>query len=524
MTLRSKHADRAACVVAGLALAAATPGFEVWPLAWVGLVPLLIAIRGARPARAFRLGWLAGWVYYAAILYWIAPTISTYTRIETPFAVVIELLLAAVAGALVGGFAAGLEWLAAAGISRVLSAPALWIVFEWSRTFFPAAFPWGFLGYSQYRVAPVLQWMDIGGVYGVSALLVLVNATLTEIVRDGLRRHRGLAAATAALLVVALGYGVFRLGAIAKLDGPELRVGLVQANIAQDEKWRPGLDEAILSKHLELSADAVARGAKLVVWPEAAVPFIFGADPRTARLEAFATDAKVALLTGAPGYERRDGDEARPYNQAWLIDSAGARQGPYDKIRLVPFGEYVPWGGLFGLVQKAVQGIGEFGAGKEHTVFSAPAAAGTDRPTPASALICYEAIFPDLTRRFTQAGAALLVNLSNDAWYGRTAAPTQLLAMIAVRAVENRIPLVRATNTGISALVGPTGEIRSATPLFDEAVVVGDVKLVRGFSLYVMLGDWLVYASLVLLAALCEVRRRSGALLIPADQHGILRR
>lgn len=199
-------------------------------------------------------------------------------------------------------------------------------------------------------------------------------------------------------------------------------------------------------------------------------------------------------------------------------------EGPYDKIRLVPFGEYVPWGGLFGLVQKAVEGIGDFGAGTTYTVFEGLPEDADAGPRRASALICYEAIFPDLTRRFARAGADLLVNISNDAWYGRTAAPYQLLAMIAVRAVENRVPLVRATNTGVSAVVSATGEIRRPTRLFEEAVVVEDVELVRAFSLYTLLGDWIVYVSLVLVSGLAWVRRRSGAVLIPADRHGILAR
>jgi apolipoprotein N-acyltransferase len=188
----------------------------------------------------------------------------------------------------------------------------------------------------------------------------------------------------------------------------------------------------------------------------------------------------------------------------------------------VPFGEYVPWGGLFGLVQKAVEGIGDFGFGTSYVVFDGPPAAGAGEPTRASALICYEAIFPDLTRRFAQNGAQLLVNVSNDAWYGRTAAPYQLLAMIAVRAVENRMPLLRATNTGVSAVVAPDGTIIGATPLFEEALIVEDVKIVRGASLYALLGDWLVYASIVLIAGLVVVRSRSGSLLIPAARRGIL--
>jgi len=519
---RTTRIEAAGTVLGGAALAFAQPGFGAWPLAWVGIAPLLLAIRGSSPKRAFRLGWLAGIVYYGVILYWIAPTIATYTRIPLPVAIVLELMLAAVAGVFIAAFAALLEWLAASGISRVIAAPALWIVLEWSRTFFPAAFPWGFVGYSQFEVLPILQIVDVAGIYGLSALIVLVNAALVELVRDGVRRHVTLAVALVVVVVAVLGYGVMRLGQVRALAGPSLRVGLVQGNVAQDQKWRPGLDENILSRHVNLTVEAIRRGAKLVVWPEAAVPFFLNLDRRTERLREVVRSTRVPLLLGAPGYEQREGDVPRQYNQAWMIDADGEIAGPYDKIRLVPFGEYVPWGGLFGLVQKAVEGIGDFGFGTSYVVFDGPPAAGADEPTRASALICYEAIFPDLTRRFAQSGAQILVNVSNDAWYGRTVAPYQLLAMIAVRAVENRMPLVRATNTGVSAFVALDGTITGATPLFEEAVIVEDVKIVRGASLYTQLGDWIVYASIVLIVALVIVRSRSGSLLIPAKPRGIL--
>jgi len=519
---RTARIEAAGTVLGGAALAFAQPGFGAWPLAWVGIAPLLLAVRGSSPKRAFRLGWLAGLVYYAVILYWIAPTIATYTRITVPVAIVLELMLASAAALFIGAFAAFVEWLAASGISRVVSAPAAWIVLEWSRTFFPAAFPWGFIGYSQFEVLPVVQIVDLAGIYGLSALIVLVNAALVELLRDGLRRHASLAIGLAILVVAVLAYGAVRIGQVRAMEGPLLRVGLVQGNIAQDQKWRPGLDQSILAKHVTLTTAAIKRGAKLVVWPEAAVPFFFKLDRRTEKLRDFARSTGVTLLVGAPGYEQRDGDAPRQYNQAWMIGGDGGIAGPYDKIRLVPFGEYVPWGGIFGLVQKAVEGIGDFGAGTTYVVFDGPPAAGSVVPTRASALICYEAIFPDLTRRFAANGAQLLVNVSNDAWYGRTAAPYQLLAMIAVRAVENRVPLVRATNTGVSAVVAPDGSISNETPLFEEAVVVESVKIVRGASLYTLLGDWLVYASVALLAGLVVVRARSGSLLIPASRHGIL--
>ncbi len=505
-----------AAVASGLLLAAAQPGFDFSALAWVGLLPLFLAIRGATPRRAFRLGWLAGTAYYALILYWIAPTIATYSTISMPLAAALELLLAMVVGLFIGVFAVGVEWLGArephheaGGARRVIVAPVLWIVIEWKRTFFPAAFPWGLIGYSQARYSLVAQLGDVAGVYGLSALLVFVNAALAEIVRDGPRR-RALLTSTVALAVSAtLAYGWIRIEQLASVAGRRARIGLVQANVDQSEKWRPGLEETLVSRHVVLTGDAVRQGAELVVWPEASVPYYFGLDERAGRLRELARELGIDLLIGAPGYEQRDpGAEPRQYNQAWLIRSDGELEGPYDKIRLVPFGEYVPWGGLFGLVDRLVEGVGDFGAGSAYVVFDAGTRSGK-APVKASALICYEAIFPALTRRFVAAGAEILVNLSNDAWYGRTAAPEQLFTMIAFRAIENRGPLVRATNTGISGFVAVDGTVSDATALFEATSRVADVELVRGFSLYSLLGDWLVYTSLVLLGVLALVRLRA---------------
>jgi apolipoprotein N-acyltransferase len=513
----------ASSIASGLFLGAAQPGFDLSALAWVGLLPLLLALRGSSVGRAFRLGWLAGTSYYALILYWIAPTISTYTTIEMPLAIALELLLAMAAGLFIGGFAAVLEWLAAAGVSRVIAAPALWIVIEWLRTFFPAAFPWGFIGYSQARLSLVAQAGDIAGIYGISALVVLANAVMAEVVRDGVRRHALLVGGMISLLVATLGYGALRLREIAALDGPVVRVGVVQANIDQSEKWRQGLEEKIVARHVMLTVDAVKQGAEIVIWPEAAVPYFLALDERTEHLRDLARKSGIDLLVGAPGYDARDGGQPRPYNQAWLLRRDGELIGPYDKIRLVPFGEYVPWGGLFGWVNRAVESVGDFGAGSSYVVFDTGPRRGGE-PIKASALICYEAIFPNLTRQFVRAGAELLVNLSNDAWYGRTAAPSQLLTMIAFRAIENRVPLVRATNTGISAFVAIDGSVSEATPLFEPVTAVADVKLVRAFSLYALLGDWLVYASIGLVSLLALVRFRSGPVLIRGASREILGR
>jgi apolipoprotein N-acyltransferase len=428
------------------------------------------------------------------------------------------LFVCAVQACFIGGFAWLVEWLGAAGISRVVAAPVVWVSMEWLRTLFPLASPWAQLGYSQHAVLPVLQVADLGGIYLVSALLAFFNAAVAEIAGDGVGRHRALAAAAMAAVVATLIYGMVRLAMIdgRAADG-QVTVGLIQGNIAQDQKWDRDLRDEILERYLRLSRDAAAHGAELVVWPEAAAPFVLGLDPvRTRRVVDLANETGTHLLVGAPGLEGAPGGRAVQYNRAWHVAAGRGLVASYDKIHLVPFGEYVPFGALLGWVDKVVETIADFGRGAGPVVFTGPQVAGADGPRPVrfGALICYEGIFPGLTRRFAALGADVLVNISNDAWYGRTSAPYQHMAMAAVRAVENRVPLVRATNTGISAVVDPAGRVRAETSLFEEAVVVEKVPLVRGWSLYRAVGDVFVWICLLATSALVALRLRLGEVLI----------
>ncbi|MFP6863188.1 apolipoprotein N-acyltransferase [Pseudomonas sp.] len=514
----------AVCAAAGLALAAAFPSPGLWPLAWLALVPLLVSVRGKPLALAFRLGWTFGLSFYLAALYWVAPTVSNYTRIPVAVSLLLLLLLAVVVALGPGLFALGLEWMAAARISRVLVAPILWVVIEWSRTFFPVGFPWVSLGYSQHSVLTVLQTADLAGVYGISALLVFVNTALAEL-RDGAERHRRLVAAVVVLLVAVVTYGHLRLLAVEGARAvASIRVGLVQANVEQAGKWDDRLQDDILGRHMALSRQAVERGAELIVWPEASLPFVFNSDPRSRELLDFAATRGVHMLVGAPGYGPRNGKAAMAYNEALHISAAGTVAEPYEKIQLVPFGEYVPFGPLLGWVDRAVEVVGTFGRGSRRVVFEGPRAEFSTGPRPArfSALICYEAIFPSLVRSFVTAGADLLVNISNDAWYGRSSAPHQHLAMSAMRAIEHRMPLVRATNTGISAFVAPSGRVISATGLFETAVVVETVMIPETGSVYSTVGDLFVYLCLAALVLLAYTRHRLGIVLIDGRGRGIL--
>jgi apolipoprotein N-acyltransferase len=306
-------------IVSGLAIAAAHPEPSIWPLGWVGLVPLLYAIRGKTPRRSFFLGWLAGMALYLPLLYWIAPTISNFTKIPSWQAGGILVLLCIVLAFAIGAFAALVEWLAQAGISRVLAAPIVWVCIEWLRSYYPAPCPWALLGYSQYEVRTVIQIADLGAVYLVSGVLVFMNAAIAEIVRAGWRGRPLLVTAFVGVPILVVGYGVLRLAAIDSYEGgTTVHVGVAQANIPQDQKWDREYQDSTMATYLRLSREAAAAGAELIVWPEASVPFFVPQDPRSAELERLAQETGAELFVGTPGYERTE-TGGRHYNRAWQI-------------------------------------------------------------------------------------------------------------------------------------------------------------------------------------------------------------
>jgi apolipoprotein N-acyltransferase len=531
----------ALAILSGLLLAAAFPSASQGWAAWIGLVPLLVAMRGLRPWRAAALAWITGFLWQVSTIYWIPATISNFTRISPLIAKSLLLMLAAFSAYPFVILAFACEWAAAAGLSRLVVAPLVWPFAEWLRVVVIAGFPWNPLGNSQIVYPVMAQAADIGSVYLLSSILVLANAAIAEAVarrgavpREG--KGKGAAASPAARAVAIaaacplflFAYGTWRLHELSSTAYTgAVRIGIVQGNIAQDQKWNATLRDHILTTYLDLTGKAASDGAQLVVWPEAALPFYIQRDMHSLELTKIARERHIDLLVGAPGIEEHEGKPPTPYNQAWLVRNDGSLEGPYDKIQLVPFGEYIPLYGLFGMVDIAVQAVGQLGQGQDLTVFesvdlsappqsqagAAPTEDGHPRQARFSTLICYEGIFPSLTRQFAAQGLDFLVNISNDAWYGDTSAPHQHLAMAAMRAIENRLPMVRSTNTGISAFIDDTGRVGGTTPLFQQAYEVETVKTRQVWSFYRIYGDVFLYLcqAATLAIVFVTVRRRRAA-------------
>src|SRR5881392_548315 len=472
----------------GVLLAASFPTPDLEPLAWIGLVPLLVAARGLRPGAAFRIGWLGGFVFYLATVYWVAYTIGSYTTVPFPLAAGILVLMASVLACYHGAFVAGVRWLERAGLPALWLAPLLWVTLEWLRGWFFIGFPWAALGYSQYRHHDLVQIAEATGVYGVSAILVLFNVVIVGILPErgavGILPERGagtpprrLVPALVALTLLVVGvpmWGRWRAATLARRPpAGALRVALAQGNVEQEHKWDPAYQDETLARYRALTAEAAARRAHLVVWPETATPFFFQ----------------------EPGPRRDAVLETAEKNGVYLVSPAGRELATYDKMQLVPFGEYVPYAHVLFFVRRIVEAVGDVVPGLVPTVFRVPAARF-------GVAICYEDVFPGVTRRFVAAGADFLVNVTNDAWYGPTSAPHQHLAQATFRSIEGRVPLVRVTNTGISAVIDVDGRIRWQGPLFEPLVQVEQIRWPGVRTFYTRFGDLFAWAcALASLAA-----------------------
>lgn len=506
-------------VCSGLLLILIFPRFDMEILAWFALVPLFFAIQNQSLAKASLCGFIAGLVFYFFGLMWIINTIVDYGKVPKLLGLPILGILAAYLS-----FYSALFCYLVRRLSRghplyfFLLAPMIWTSLEYIRsTHLEYGFSWLGLGYSQYQTLAVIQIAEFTGVYGVTALIVLVNAALYDLLNCWLSRQnperlypKGHAIRVTAILLVALvfclGYGRYALekyGAEKPSASKSIRVALVQGNIEQSMKWDPLYRRQVMETYKNLTLKAAAAEPDLIVWPEAATPFFFALDKReTASLIELVRQTQTPLIFGSPYYEK-DAGGVTMYNSAYLLTSSGEPSGRYDKIHLVPFGEFVPFKKLLWFVDKMVEGVGDFGRGSRATLFHL-----ADWRFGLS--ICYEITFPDLIRRPVKAGAQFLVNITNDAWFGQSAASYQHIGMAALRAVENRIPIVRAANTGISGTIDPSGRIRDTTQLFVEDLVLTEILPASdGPTWYTQNGDMFSYACIIMTLVLAGFARYS---------------
>jgi apolipoprotein N-acyltransferase len=460
--------------------------------------------------RAFALGLTSGAVYFAGTLYWLVGTLTTFGGLPTALSVVAAMLLVAYLSLFPAAFALILARFARTSIplALVMAVPA-WVTTELGRQYVWDGFPWALLGYSQVTWLPIAQLASITGVYGVSGLLALTAAAAAwVVVEPGSRRWTG-AVATVALVAGCALWGQARMARSALTSaGAPVRVAVLQGNIAQDDKWDPALADVITDRYLSMTRRALAEGATFIMWPESATPFFFERDVlRGNAIRRLAREGGATLLIGSDQVEPlraepgRTAAAERTYNAAFLVQPDGQVGAVYRKMQLVPFGEYVPAKRLLFFVGTIVEAASDFAAGEEPVLLPI----GAHR---ASTAICYEVIFASLMRRFVADGSELLTTITNDAWYGSSSAPYQHWEQASMLAIEGGRYLARAANTGISGFVDPYGRVLQRSSLFEQALLVADLRFLRERTIYSRTGDLVAWLSLaVTLAALLATLR-----------------
>jgi apolipoprotein N-acyltransferase len=492
--------------MSGLLLALAFPGVNFFPLAFIGLVPLLVFIEKMGAKERFIAGLLAGFVHYLSLIHWFLPTMHTYGKLNI-FVAGSALILICLYFALYFGFFTLI--IGSFKIDSLLMpffAASLWVSFEYLRTYLFSGFPWGITGYSQYLNHYFIQIADITGIYGVSFFVMLINAFVTLIVINRKKSIKKVMVSGFIILIVLMAvfsYGIIRNKTIDShiASASHARLAVIQGNIRQDVKWDKGYVNDTLNKYCVLSEKAAKETPDLIVWPETSLPFYYGFSKKLSdKVDICIRNTKTNFLIGSPAFKLTK-LEQQYFNRAYMLNRFSVETGRYDKVHLVPFGEYVPLGKYLSFLGKLTAQAGDFTAGEKD---SSPLSFGVGD---AGILICFEVIFPSLSRQFVQKGADVLLTITNDAWFGKSSAAEQHFSMAVFRAIENRRSLARAANTGISGFIDPKGIVCDQSELFVEAGLVRDMPILKIKSFYTIFGD--VFAILCSIAiVICFVVNR----------------
>lgn len=499
-----------AASLSGFLLVLAFPTYDQWWLSWVALVPLLISLYGKSPKYGFLLSFVCGLLFFPGVFSWI---------LEVPsYKLVHHAILGLYLGSYFGVFGLAFSSIAQrCGLTTVLfAAPFIWVSLEYIRSSIPLlALPWALLGHSQHENLLFIQLSSFTGAYGVSFMIVLVNATVAAIVLTSIhrlnnhkpasfktpsrRRTISIMVATLALVGLALLYGKETLSD--PFFEERVRVSVVQGNIEQSKKWDRKNANFIMETLANLSREASEDRPELIVWPEAATPgFILKTPSLMKQMRSLIKETKTYYLIGSSEYPKfaKSPLETRKFgNTAVFFSPEGKVLGQYLKIHLVPFAEYIPYDDIISWPDFIVpKGKRSFQIqGEEFTLFEF-------HRIKFGVAICWETLFPGLIRQFVKKGASFMININNEAWFGETAFPYQFLAINVFRAVENRISIVRAGNTGISCFIDPLGRITrrfqvNNKDIFVQGYLTQKVPLSEERAFYTIYGDIFAYVSLI---------------------------
>ena len=482
-----------------LLLALSFPKFNLQFLAWFAFVPFFLALDGKKLIERCLCGFIFGATFFSIVLYWMF-------NISVPGMILLVIIMSSYS--LI--FSVLMPFSYRKKIFSVLIVASIWCVTEFLRSMLFSGFPWALLGYSQHLNIPLIQISDITGVYGVSFIIICVNFCIFRFIKKD-KLNKVHAIVTLVLLLVFLFYGHSKVREDEK-GSKELGVAVIQGNIPQHLKWDDAFKTRIIDTYANLSKDALKFSPKLIIWPETSVPGILQFEKDMGdSLKALAMKNQTNFLLGTIREEN-----GNYYNSAALLSKEGEIVKNYDKIHLVPFGEYIPFESYFTSLRNSIdKPIGNYSKGRDYTIFRIDVQHTKDFRSSIvkeinffkfGCLICYEDIFPGLVRQFVLKGASFVVNITNDAWFGKTAAPYQHMQASVFRAVENRVPVIRAANTGVSCFISDKGLIinrvfENGSDIFVEGFCVNRIKVKnKRHSFYTRYGDvFIVFCFIMML-------------------------
>jgi apolipoprotein N-acyltransferase len=492
-------------VASGVLFALAYPDYSIAWLAFFALIPLLVALQRTRGVgEAFLLGWLSQTVAWLMMVPWVVRVMSHYGGLPYITGVLIFIAMAAYLGLYGGVFAVAVRLIAPRErFGAWLLVPLAWAAAEVVRTYL-TGFPWNLIAAAIVDYAPLIQISRAGGPYFLGCLILLPTVLITWLMTN--RAHPAVRVmVTAGVLIVvfvwwASGYVAERWRSTRDEGDETYTAALLQPNISQEMRWDESNVVTIFQRMMDMTNEAADRGARVVIWPESTVPLSYATtDFYRHAIESVSRDRDVDIILGSVAE-----DPARPdrmWNSAFLV-SGGHTIGHYDKIRLVPFGEYVPLRKMLFFARKLVHAVGEFEFGTNDFPLRGKVSYG-----PA---ICYEVVFPQITRTQVRHGAGVLVTITNDAWYDGTSAPRQHLNQARLRAVEDDRDLLRAATTGISAFVDRTGRVIEELPMGREGTILARFSTRHTVTPYVRFGDWFGWLAAAVVVGAVVLRRRQG--------------
>ena len=494
----------AAIVITAILMSFAYPKPGLWFLAWIGMTPMLMLTFQSSQKESFYLGWACGFLHHIITMYWVPPATSINGNIPLPAAWAALIVLFIYLAIFWGIFFALVSRTRGTGLFICLACPLFWVVLEFIKDHVLTGIPWLNMAYTQPPASPQSQIADILGISGISFVLIMANTSAAQGIHAVIKKKNWKSIIAPFLIFIpvltcVLWYGHSRLQAFNNIRGKDtMKAAVIQANIPQDVKWSKEFVIDTIDHYTMLTKKAAPYAPELIIWPETATPFYFGHnEEETAYMIKNLEFMDAFLFFGTPSYAYIN-NKLVFFNRGYLLDKSKKIAGIYDKVKLVPFAEYVPLKNILFFVDKLVASVGDFMPGKEHFIMNLDS-------VKFGALICYEAVFPYIARKYCNNGANFLINITNDGWFGTTWGPYQHSHISRFRAIENRIFMIRAANTGISGFISPDGRYKKMLNLEKEGILAYNIPLKRintrqgdARTFYTKYGDLWVYSMIIL--------------------------